>query len=208
MIMLIYNGRAMVYRKNREVSVKVDDAELKSYIRDINLKLITDKYSIKYDTSKSRSRFQFFKKNWDLINYVTKLGGVLTGSRALKCCSINNVFILDREAYDFDFIITKKMAFDICLKFNYAYNLTDSIITIKKQRWTSYNAYNSNNDKRYGYVDVDLLIVDELPEFIEMNGIRITSFTYIINEKLKMITKKMDKHSTDLCNISMKFNLL
>jgi hypothetical protein len=205
--MLIYNGRAMVYRKNREVSVKVDEAELKSYIRDINLKLITDKYSITYDTKKSRSRFQFLKKNWELINYVTKLGGVLTGSRALKCYSINGVDILDRKAYDFDFLITKKMAFDICLKFNYSYNLTDNVITIKKQRWTSYNSYNSDT-KRYGFVDVDLLIVDELPDFVEMGGIRITSFTYIINEKLKLITKKMDKHSSDLCNISMKFNLL
>jgi hypothetical protein len=186
---------------------------LKAYVRDINLNMLTGGYDVQYDTSKSRSKFQFLKLNWKLIKYVTNLGGVLTGSRALKCCTINDRSMLDRRPNDFDFLITKEMAFKICDHFKFKYNLTDSVITIKKQRWTSYDHY-GDNDTRYGAVDVHLIITDELPEFIEQNGIRITPFTYVINEKLKMIedssTKRYEKqkHADDLSALTMRFNLI
>lgn len=186
---------------------------LKSYIRDINLNMLTGGHNVQYDTSKSRSKFQFLKLNWQLIKYVTNLGGVLTGSRALKCCSINDTTMLDRRPNDFDFLITKKMAFQICDHFKFNYNLTDTVISIKKQRCTSYDNY-GDNDTRYGAVDIHLIIVDELPDFIEQNGIRITPFTYVINEKLKMIedssTKKDErqKHADDLSALTMRFNLI
>lgn len=186
---------------------------LKSYIRDINLNMITGGYHVEYDTSKSRSKFQFLKPNWKLIKYVTNLGGVLTGSRSLKCCSINDTPMLDRRPDDFDFLITKKMAFQICDHFKFSYNLTDTVISIQKQLWTSYPDY-SDDVIRRGAVDVHLIIVDELPEFIEQNGIRITPFTYVINEKLKMIedssTNKYErqKHAEDLSVLTMRFNLI
>jgi hypothetical protein len=175
--------------------------------------MLTGGYDVQYDTSKSRSKYQFLKLNWKLIKYVTNLGGVLTGSRALKCCSINGKEMMDRRPNDFDFLITKEMAFQICDHFKFRYNLTDNVISIKKQRWTSYDHY-GDNDTRYGAVDVHLIIVDELPEFIEQNGIRITPFTYVINEKLKMIEdsstnrNEKQKHADDLSALTMRFNLL
>lgn len=186
---------------------------LKSYIRDINLNMLTGGYNVEYDVSKSRSKYQFLKLNWKLIKYVTNLGGVLTGSRALKCCSINGTEMMDRRANDFDFLITKEMAFQICDHFKFKYNLTDKVISITKERWISTENY-SCVKTRYGAVDVHLIIVDELPQFIEQNGIRITPFTYVINEKMKMIedssTHKDDKqkHADDLAALTMRFNLL
>ena len=185
---------------------------LKSYIRDINLNMLTGGYDVQYDVSKSRSKYQFLKLNWKLIKYVTNLGGVLTGSRALKCCTINGSEMLDRRPNDFDFLITKKMAFQICDHFKFNYNLTDNVISITKQRWTSCSGY--GDSRRYGAVDIHLIIIDELPEFIEQNGIKITPFTYVINEKMKMIedssTKSDDKqkHADDLSALTMRFNLL
>jgi hypothetical protein len=175
--------------------------------------MLTGGYDVQYDTSKSRSKYQFLKLNWKLIKYVTNLGGVLTGSRALKCCTINDRSMLDRRPNDFDFLITKEMAFKICDHFKFKYNLTDNVISIKKQLWTSYPDY-SDDIIRRGAVDVHLIIVDELPEFIEQNGIRITPFTYVINEKLKMIedssTKRDEKqkHADDLSALTMRFNLI
>lgn len=186
---------------------------LKAYVRDINLNMLTGGYNVQYDTSKSRSKYQFLKLNWKLIKYVTNLGGVLTGSRALKCCSINGKEMMDRRPNDFDFLITKEMAFQICDHFKFRYNLTDSVISIKKQLWTSYPDY-SDDIIRRGAVDVHLIIVDELPDFIEQNGIRITPFTYVINEKLKMIEdsstnrNEKQKHADDLSALTMRFNLL
>jgi hypothetical protein len=175
--------------------------------------MLTGGYDVQYDTSKSRSKYQFLKLNWKLIKYVTNLGGVLTGSRALKCCSINGKEMMDRRPNDFDFLITKEMAFQICDHFKFKYNLTDDVISIKKQLWTSYPDY-SDDIIRHGSVDVHLIIVDELPEFIEQNGIRITPFTYVINEKLKMIEdnstnrNEKQKHADDLSALTMRFNLL
>jgi hypothetical protein len=175
--------------------------------------MLTGGYNVQYDTSKSRSKYQFLKLNWKLIKYVTNLGGVLTGSRALKCCNINGKEMMDRRPNDFDFLITKEMAFQICDHFKFRYNLTDSVISIKKQLWTSYPDY-SDDIIRRGAVDVHLIIVDELPEFIEQNGIRITPFTYVINEKLKMIEdsstnrNEKQKHADDLSALTMRFNLL
>ena len=186
---------------------------LKGYVRDINLNMLTGGYNVQYDTLKSRSKYQFLKLNWKLIKYVTNLGGVLTGSRALKCCSINNSSMLVRRPDDFDFLITKKMAFQICDHFKFKYNLTDKVISIQKQRWTSTDGY-SCNKTRHGAVDVHLIIVDELPEFIEQDGIRITPFTYVINEKLKMIEDfstdrdEKQKHADDLAALTMRFNLI
>jgi hypothetical protein len=186
---------------------------LKSYVRDINLNMITGGYHVQYDTSKSRSKFQFLKLNYKLIKYVTNLGGVLTGSRALKCCTINDNPMLDRRPDDFDFLITKKMAFQICDHFKFNYNLTDDVISIQKQLWTSTDHY-SYIKTRCGAVDVHLIIIDELPEFIEQNGIRITPFTYVINEKLKMIEDnstnrdEKQKHADDLSALTMRFNLI
>jgi hypothetical protein len=183
---------------------------LKAYIRDINLSMITDDYDVKYDVTKRKSKFQFLKKNWNLIKYVTEMGGVLTGSRALKCCTINGRVMLDRNVDDFDFIITKKMAFQICDHFKIVYNLTDNFISVKKQRWTSYHSY--SDPTRVGSVDVHLIIKDELPDYIEQNGVRISPFTDIINAKYKFIEdgKEKDtiKHQEDLSFISMKFNLI
>ena len=186
---------------------------LKAYVRDINLNMLTGGYDVQYDTSKSRSKYQFLKLNWKLIKYVTNLGGVLTGSRALKCCSINGKEMMDRRPNDFDFLITKEMAFQICDHFKFRYNLTDNIISIQKQLWTSTDHY-SCIKTRCGAVDVHLIIIDELPEFIEQNGIRITPFTYVINEKLKMIEDnstnrdEKQKHADDLSALTMRFNLL
>ena len=186
---------------------------LKAYVRDINLNMLTGGYDVQYDTSKSRSKYQFLKLNWKLIKYITNLGGVLTGSRALKCCTINDRSMIDRRPNDFDFLITRKMAFQICDHFKFSYNLTDKVISIRKERWISTENY-SCVKTRYGAVDVHLIIVDELPEFIEQNGIRITPFTYVINEKLKMIEdsstnrNEKQKHADDLSALTIRFNLI
>jgi hypothetical protein len=175
--------------------------------------MLTGGYDVQYDTSKSRSKYQFLKLNWKLIKYITNLGGVLTGSRALKCCTINDRSMIDRRPNDFDFLITRKMAFQICDHFKFSYNLTDKVISIRKERWISTENY-SCVKTRYGAVDVHLIIVDELPEFIEQNGIRITPFTYVINEKLKMIEdsstnrNEKQKHADDLSALTIRFNLI
>ena len=89
---------------------------IKSHVRDINLGLLTKDYKVKYDISQRYGVFQRFKKNWKLIKYVTEIGGVLTGSRALRCFTIDGNQLFRRKADDFDFLITEEMMYKIAQK--------------------------------------------------------------------------------------------
>jgi hypothetical protein len=184
--------------------------EIKSYIRDINLNMITSPYKIEVDMSKRKDRrFQILRPNNKLIKYVTKMGGVLTGSRALKCYTINDKSIIDRGSIDWDFLVTKDMVFDICDHFGVEYNLVDKVISIKKCKWWSHPAY--SDSYRVGPVDVQLIIKDEFPDFIEKDGVKICTFNYILNEKIKLIDaggKDIKKHIEDLTQVIIKFNCL
>jgi hypothetical protein len=186
-------------------------ATIKSHIRDINLNLLTNEYNIKYDISKRYGIWQRFKKNWELIKYVTKIGGVLTGSRALNCFIIEKKQLFKRKPDDFDFLITEEMMYKIAEKFNIQWNLTDKVISVKKQLWTSYESY-SDRCTRRGAVDVHLIIKDNLSDFIEQDGVRLASFSSIVSEKLWFIDNlKKDnarKHFTDLTRIAINFQLM
>ncbi len=180
--------------------------EIKRHLRDINLSMLTNTYDIGFDVSRRQSKFQFLKKNYKLIKYTTNLGGILTGSRALSCYTINGRKLLDRTSGDFDFLITKEMAFKICDHFHFNYNLTDKIIRIEKERWTSKDSY-SFGETRFGSVDVDLIIVDELPDYKEEGNVKISHLSSIINSKFKMCDNDT-KHKNDLRFIIMRFNTI
>lgn len=186
-------------------------ATIKSHIRDINLNLLTNEYNIKYDISKRYGIWQRFKKNWELIKYVTEIGGVLTGSRALNCFIIEGKQLFKRKPDDFDFLITEEMMYKIAEKFNIQWNLTDKVISVKKQLWTSYDSYGDGCTRR-GAVDVHLIIKDKLSDFIEQDGVRLASFSSIVSEKLWFIDNlKKDnarKHFTDLTRIAINFQLM
>ena len=184
---------------------------IKSHVRDINLGLLTKDYKVKYDISQRYGVFQRFKKNWKLIKYVTEIGGVLTGSRALRCFTIDGNQLFRRKADDFDFLITEEMMYKISQKFGIYWNLTDKIISVKKQVWTFYDSY-GDGETRYGSVEVHLIIKDNLTDFIEEDGIRLASFSSVLAEKLWFIDNlKKDnarKHFVDLTKIAINYQLL
>lgn len=199
--------------------------EIKSWVRDINLDMLTGKHQIGFDVSKRKnSGLQLLIPNRKLIKYVTEMGGVLTGSRALKCYTMNDSELLNRDCEDWDFIVTEDMVFKICDHFDMDYNLIDKVISIKKQRWTVHPAYSASY--RVGAVDVQLIIKDELPDFIEDKGIRVCKLNYIINEKVKLASElssivssvgymsnrpekaELNKHVDDLTKVIIKFNCI
>lgn len=198
--------------------------EIKSHIRDINLSMLMSDHKIDINPSKRYSkRIRLFIPNRKLINYLTKMGGVLTGSRAIKCYTINGVPILDRKTNDWDFIITKSMAYKICNDFKIEYNLVNTVISIEKCRWHAHPAY--GDSYRLGIVDVHLIIKDELPDYIEKKGIRIANLSYSISEKVKSMDElnnsrtticpqykkekeELSKHMYDLTQLIIKFNCI
>ncbi len=194
---------------------------IKSYMRDMNLEILTNYPEIKIDISKRYfNKFRFFYPNRKLINYVTKIGGVLTGSRAIRCFTIDGKPILQRKVKDWDFIVTLDMAFKICddMKLDRIPKV-DEILSIKNQRMWRHPDYEESY--RVGPVDVQLIVREELPDYTEINGVRISNFGYSVSQKISLVTdlqknlsnsrevdENYEKHLSDLREMIIKFNSL
>ena len=193
--------------------------ELKSYLRDINLEILMESPDVEIDISKRYyNRFRLFYPSRKLIKYVTKIGGVLTGSRAIRCFTINGKPILERRVKDWDFIVTLDMAFKICDEMEISeIPKVGKVISIKNQRRWVHPSY--SDSYRLGPVDVQLIVKEELPDYKEIDGVRIANFGYSVSQKIgiagelsnssKKMTRSEDeynKHIEDLKQIIIKYN--
>ena len=199
--------------------------EIKAYLRDINLDILMNYPDVKIDVSKRYyNRFRLFYPSRKLIKYVTNIGGVLTGSRAIRCYTIEGKPILERRVNDWDFIVTLDMAFKICADMGIEeIPQIDGVISIKNQRRWSHPTY--SDTYRVGPVDVQLIVKEELPDYTEINGVRIANFGYSISQKIGLVTqlnqditnqrssmfnnnsqKEYNKHISDLKEMIIKFN--
>lgn len=196
--------------------------EIKSYLRDINLEILMNNQDVKIDISKRYyNRFRLFYPSRKLIKYVTNIGGVLTGSRAIRCYAIQGKPILERRVNDWDFIVTLDMAFKICADMEIEeIPKIGGVISIKNQRRYMHPAY--SDSYRVGPVDVQLIIKEELPEYTEINKVRIANFGYSVSQKIGLTTDlhsklgsksgeendQYHKHISDLKEMIIKFNSL
>jgi hypothetical protein len=195
--------------------------EIKTFVRDINLTLLSTSKKVDVDISRRYcDKIRLFMPNRKLVKYVTEIGGVLTGSRALRCFKIDDKQMFDRPSKDWDFVVTSEMAFNICNKFNISIIPgVDKVISIKGQRYWRHPAY--SDAYRVGPVDVQLIIKDELPGYKEVKGVRIANFGYTIAQKSIMIEEmieekggswrvgdEVNKHIEDMTQLIIKFNCL
>lgn len=196
--------------------------DIKSYMRDINLEILTDCPNVKIDVSKRYyNKFRLFYPSRKLIKYVTNIGGVLTGSRAIRCYTINDKPILERRVNDWDFVVTLDMAFKICADMNIEeIPQVNGVISIKNQRRWAHPSY--EDAYRVGPVDVQLIVKEELPDYTEIDGVRISNFGYSVSQKIGLTTdlhskltnrsgsidEQYHKHISDLKEMIIKFNSL
>ncbi len=191
-------------------------------MRDINLEILTKCPDVKIDISKRYyNKFRFFYPSRGLIKYVTNIGGVLTGSRAIRCYTISGKPILERKVNDWDFVVTLDMAFKICADMSIEeIPQVGGVISIKNQRRWVHPAY--SDSYRVGPVDVQLIVKEELPDYVEIDGVRISNFGYSVSQKIGMITElhskltgrtgeiqeQYSKHISDMKEMIIKFNSL
>ncbi len=196
--------------------------EIKAYMRDINLEILMNCPDVKIDISKRYyNKFRFFYPSRKLIKYVTEIGGVLTGSRAIRCYTISGKSILERKVNDWDFIVTLDMAFKICADMGIEeIPQVGGVISIKNQRRWVNPAY--SDSYRVGPVDVQLIVKEELPDYIEIDGVRISNFGYSVSQKIGLTTdlhsklsgrnseiqEQYNKHISDMKEMIIKFNSL
>jgi hypothetical protein len=196
--------------------------DIKAYLRDINLEVLTTNQDVKIDISKRYyNRFRLFYPSRKLIKYVTNIGGVLTGSRAIRCYTISGKPLLERKVNDWDFVVTLDMAFKICDNMGIdEIPQIDGVISIKNQRRWVHPSY--EDSYRVGPVDVQLIIKEELPKYTEEDGVRISNFGYSISQKIGLTTdlhskmgirtrdidEQYHKHISDMKEMIIKFNSL
>lgn len=189
--------------------------EIKAYMRDINLDILINCPDVKIDISKRYyNKFRLFYPSRKLIKYVTNIGGVLTGSRAIRCYTISGKPILERRVNDWDFIVTLDMAFKICADMGIEeIPQIGNVISVKNQRMWRHPDY--SDSYRVGPVDVQLIISESLPDYAEISGVRIANFGYSLTSKLsvvselqheKKLSSQYDKHIEDLKEIIIKYN--
>jgi hypothetical protein len=168
-------------------------SEIRNYIRDINLEIVMNNTDFKIDISKRYyNRFRLFYPSRKLIKYVTDIGGVLSGSRAIRCYTIGGKTLLERRVNDWDFIVTLDMAFRICNDMRIEeIPQIGGVISIKNQRRWVYPDY--SDSYRVGPVDVQLIIKSKLPDYVEIDGVRIADFGYTVSEKVKLVSELEDK---------------
>ena len=172
-------------------------------------------HNFKIDVNKRycNNTMKFLMPNRKLIKYITELGGVLVGSRAIRCYSIGSMSMLDRSSKDWDFVVTKSQAFKICERFDIQHIPDlDKIISVKNQRFWRHPDYASSY--RVGAVDVQMIIRDELPDYNEVDGVRISEFSSNVREKIALIdsltinSDELEKHIADMTQLIIKFNSL
>lgn len=160
--------------------------QIKKHIRDINLDIIQDRYKITlHPEDRYNKKIRFRMPNRKIVRYLTEIGAVLTGSRALKCYRFDGIRILDRKMEDWDFLITPEMAMKVASEFRIEWDLVSPIISVKGHRYTVHPAYSS--PYRSGVVDVHMIVTEDFPTVREKNGIRFSDPAYIINEKMKIV---------------------
>lgn len=178
-------------------------------IRDIKLNILMSNYKITINPSMRMGKFAFLRPGYKLIKNLTEMGSILTGSRALKCYSINDKPLFDRKPDDWDFIVTEKMAMKICDEngiTSYVKTPNKFIIPINKNLILLRGSY---GDTRIIPTNIQLIIKDELPSYNEVNSIKIADFSYIIDEKLKLFSKyDVNKHEHDVRQMIARFSNL
>ena len=202
--------------------------EIKAYMRDINLDILMNCPDVKIDVSKRyKNKFRLFYPSRKLIKYVTNIGGVLTGSRAIRCYTISGKPILERRVNDWDFIVTLDMAFKICDNMSIdQIPQVGNVIGVKNQRMWRHPDY--SDSYRVGPVDVQLIVKEELPDYTEIDGVRIANFGYSVSQKIGLTTdlhsklggktpnygvkdsidEQYHKHISDMKEMIIKFNSL
>jgi hypothetical protein len=173
-------------------------------IRDFKLGYLRGDYDVTIDTSLLPGKwFYFWNKKRKIILDLFNRGAVLTGSRALYMTKINGKRVFNRKPNDWDFLMTQDDFLKFCKDIQYfPSDLTKSQYHLNKSFATFSDGY--GGESHWFKCQIQIIIKDEMPSYIEVDGKRFATPESIIDSKIELINKprsEQSKHQSDLNNI-------
>jgi hypothetical protein len=161
-----------------------------NFLREIKLKIINS--SLDINTKSISNRFYFILKKRRIIKDIIKIGGVLTGSRVLYSYRVNNKKIFNRKPKDWDFIMTRGQVLELFKKYQiYNQDLTSSSYYLKRSFAVLQHSY--GGESHLFPCNIQIFIKDELPNYLEVDNIRFSLLTDIIEFKQNLIEEYKSK---------------
>lgn len=167
-----------------------------SFLRDLKLKSVLENSLVKTSVPK-RGILSYLYKSYQKIDELTELGGVITGSRALKFYNINNIPLLDRKVDDWDIMMNRDSLFKFCANNhlnNIKYDKDRVSISLTSGLYVGSYGYISKRPHYLFSHDLDIIAKDDIPTFIECGKYRITTLEYILSEKIKIIQNDINNY--------------
>src|ERR1022692_2496997 len=173
----------------------VNDFDYKRYLRDIKLDMISSRIEAgskkdpyKVNPPKIGGLFSFMRPGNKIVREILKCGGILTGSRALKCYQFNGKPLLYRKPDDWDFIVSEKTLFKIADKYNISNGIrrdADGDYNIHFNECLIRISHSYGGESRLMDTIITLICKDE-PGSVETSGGKIANLGYILGEKFKL----------------------
>ncbi len=184
-------------------------SETKVFLRDFKIKEICEHSSNEFKVLRpKKGLFNFIYKGWRTIDELSNLGGIITGSQALKLYTFNGQPLLQRKAEDWDIILNRDNFLKFCGLNNlnkFYYDKNRISINIQKGIWIGDYGYTISEPKYIFKHDIDLITKDKMPEYFQVGKYKIATIESILNEKLNYINDSLkaniicSKHIED-CN--------
>lgn len=144
-----------------------------------------------------------------------KVGGILTGSKALKGYKWNDESVFSRNSKDWDFILTREQLWNFFkLEKISDLDLDSNVYSLNKSLLTFYDGYSDCPDDNTYILNgkIDIIIRDDVT-FTEYNGWKVANFLDIWTEKCNLINelhfkkewRSSQKHEQDINYLKLNF---
>lgn len=156
-----------------------------SFIRDLKINQFTGDINI----GVTPIRKKFFSRSQKMLDQLSDLGAIITGSFALKHYNILNQPLLERKTNDFDVIISRESFLKFCKDKKFKRSTYDKdrlVMNINTGLYIGSYGYTSKSPSYLFGKTFDIIVKDELPQFNQSGRYKIATIENILSEKLKL----------------------
>ena len=191
--------------------------EFESSLRNLKINSIENQV---FDLEFKKPFFRFLYQGYSTVDKIRDLGGIITGSRALKCYYLNKKCLLSRKPNDWDIILQKDSFLKFCVDNEIDISFKEKYLSVNFRKGYSVftNAYTNDGLSRVFPHHFHIISMDELPPFNETSdGYRIDKVENIFQFKLSFIepaimnslnlnNDSFKKHISDLMELKLKLS--